>query len=997
VIPVINSASHKWSRPKGEKGLLRERRVCRSGCGVEADAGKCNTPGFKLRTSPKVVRDLRGFLRLDLQRKNRRIVQSSLALAYGWRANCDVQMLIYESNPDCPDPGDVTRVTDYIVAYACKGVESLTEEREQTKSLILSAKEDAIGKQDVQRVARKALNRSLGEKLVSKQEAMVQLARLDLFLCSEMITSVSLSGYYKLGTAGEGSTTVLAKYARRDLSRETVQNQSLHSFFLDTEGWHDKQKKYTIPHFTGASCTPVYPPTTDYARAVLLTHQPWHRKFIVDDRDFLSEFWDFIQSPLCPSIVKVPFFQVYMRHLSKKSYVEPTSNAEGISYEEFSQDIPDDLALAVTLVSNLSGDAASDNEGYEFDYGVDHDWTQCRIKVTNMEPHDISQWLPEQVSEFRSQENSHGKQMTIPQKNDGTTYELKDLNDDQRDIAQYILQGVRDWICCSREKRMNDFNPVRLTVRGVAGSGKSTLIHTLSTAVKRMFSCDSVVCINGPTGCCAFSVGGKTIHSAWSIAPFQAKMIPSAEAMKKLFLRYSNLVLLMVDERSMISSSLLASLESYAKQTVHMGQNNKEPWGFTPVVVFFGDDGQLPPVEPGAFYAFDKKPTNMGNEKLKMRYRGEYLFLQLGRDVMQLKTSMRQDPSQLRFHRILRGLRAENSEDALSEVDIQYLHSFLLHPDNDRFTKLELQTISERSTWLFANKAPRDQRNLKKMYELHSALNPVVRIHGKPETTRILDSHFGEDSILRLLRCCIGCRVSICARNINPDWALFNGSIGIVIDIVFASGQSPHNRDLPLYILVDFDQYCGPRFHESLPETYVPIVPETIGCTRNCCRMTQIPLRLAFAKTIHTFQGANVGPMPPGSPPNMIQSIVVDPGNRGFEGNNPGLFYTLASRGTTLGDQSDNLSSALFFTGKNMNPDRIRSITTGSNGHKYTKILKRERWVNYLEKNTRQLSTTKGEQDALFTWIDTTRIPSDELLAIITSMTTRNRLSSKII
>jgi hypothetical protein len=988
--------SHHFCSPKGEKGLQRERRVCRSGCGVEADAGRCNTPGFKLRFSPKIVRDLRGFLRLDLPRKNRRIIQSSLLLAHGWRANCDVQMLIYESNPDCPDPGDITRVTDYIVAYACKGVESLSEEREQTKSLILSAKEDAIGKQDVQRVARKALNRSLGEKLVSKQEAMVQLARLDLFLCSEMITNVSLSGYYKLATDGEGKTTVLSKYAKRDLSRQNQQHQSLHSFFIDREGWHVKQKKFTIPHFTGASCTPVYPPTSEYARAVLLTHKPWHTKFIIDDRDFLFEFWEFIQSPHCPSIVKVPFFQVYMRHLTKKTYVEPTSNGEGISYEEFAQDIPEDLALAVKLVSNLSG-AATDNEGYEYDYGMDHDWTKCRINVPNMDPHVISQWLPEQVTNFRSQENSLGKQMTIPQKNDGKTYELEDLNDDQKDIAQYILQAIREWIRCSRENRMKDFKPVRLTVRGVAGSGKSTLIHTLSTAVKRMFSCDSVVCINGPTGCCAFSVGGKTIHSAWSIAPFQPRMTPSAESMKKLFLRYSKLVLLMVDERSMISSSLLAAFESYAKQTVHMGRNNKEPWGFTPVVVFFGDDGQLPPIEPGAFYAFDKKPANMGNEKLKMRYRGEHLFLQLGTDVMQLKTSKRQDPSQLRFHRILRGLRAEKEEDTLSEEDVRYLHSFLLHPDNDRFTKQELQMISERSTWLFANKAPRDQRNLKKMYELHSALNPVVRIHGKPETKRILDSHFGEDSILRVLRCCVGCRVSICARNINPDWALFNGSIGKVIDIVFAPGQSPHNRNLPLYILVDFDQYCGPRFHESLPKTYVPIVPETIGCTRNCCRMTQIPLRLAFAKTIHTFQGANVGPMPTGSPQNMIQSIVVDPGNRGFEGNNPGLFYTLASRGTTLGDQSNNLSSALFFTGKNMNPERIRNITKGSTGHKYTKILKRERWVKYLERNTHQISTTKKEQDELFTWIHTTRITSEELTVIITSMTTQKRLSSNIL
>ena len=72
-----------------------------------------------------------------------------------------------------------------------------------------------------------------------------------------------------------------------------------------------------------------------------------------------------------------------MRHLTKQSYVEPTSNGEGISYEEFAHDIPDDLALAVKLVSNLSG-AGTDNEGYEYDYGVDHDWTQCRINVPNM-------------------------------------------------------------------------------------------------------------------------------------------------------------------------------------------------------------------------------------------------------------------------------------------------------------------------------------------------------------------------------------------------------------------------------------------------------------------------------------------------------------------------------------------------------------------------------------------------------------------------------------
>jgi hypothetical protein len=44
--------------------------------------------------------------------------------------------------------------------------------------------------------------------------------------------------------------------------------------------------------------------------------------------------------------------------------------------------------------------------------------------------------------------------------------------------------------------------------------------------------------------------------------------------------------------------------------------------------MFFGDDGQLPPIETGAFYVFERKPSNMGMGKLNLRYRGEQLFLQ---------------------------------------------------------------------------------------------------------------------------------------------------------------------------------------------------------------------------------------------------------------------------------------------------------------------------------------------------------------------------------
>jgi hypothetical protein len=37
----------------------------------------------------------------------------------------------------CPDPDEIARVTDYIVAYACKGDKSIVEEKQQMKALIL--------------------------------------------------------------------------------------------------------------------------------------------------------------------------------------------------------------------------------------------------------------------------------------------------------------------------------------------------------------------------------------------------------------------------------------------------------------------------------------------------------------------------------------------------------------------------------------------------------------------------------------------------------------------------------------------------------------------------------------------------------------------------------------------------------------------------------------------------------------------------------------------
>ena len=82
----------------------RKRKVCRCGAGVEDMPNMCNTPGFPLRDEPKLVHNLRGFDRLELPQNHNRIVATSKWLVQGWRANCDIQILLFECDPIHPNP-----------------------------------------------------------------------------------------------------------------------------------------------------------------------------------------------------------------------------------------------------------------------------------------------------------------------------------------------------------------------------------------------------------------------------------------------------------------------------------------------------------------------------------------------------------------------------------------------------------------------------------------------------------------------------------------------------------------------------------------------------------------------------------------------------------------------------------------------------------------------------------------------------------------------------
>ena len=200
---------------------------------------------------------------------------------------------------------------------------------------------------------------------------------------------------------------------------------------------------------------------------------------------------------------------------------------------------------------------------------------------------------------------------------------------------------------------------------------------------------------------------------------------------------------------------------------------------------------------------------------------------------------------------------------------------------------------------------------------------------------------FHEENVPNGMQICIGALVCSKGRNFMPCWGLFNNSIGQVKEIVYRDGESPLNKNMPLYVLVEFFSYSGPAlFTDVDKKKWAPVPRVQSHCINGGGSMTYIPLMLSYGRTIHAAQGLSIGPVNDGQEENMIKGIIVTLGTQKFEGINPGLTYTAVSRATTIGDPDDIMSSAIYFEGAEMNVERLRRMNTNNEGKSVKRAMR---------------------------------------------------------
>jgi hypothetical protein len=131
-----------------------------------------------------------------------------------------------------------------------------------------------------------------------------------------------------------------------------------------------------------------------------------------------------------------------------------------------------------------------------------------------------------------------------------------------------------------------------------------------------MFDYNYVVHVVAPTGMAAFNVLGVTLHRFAGLYWRNMKKGITNSTIEKLQKKLQKTVVILMDERSMLSKIILDLVEQAVARSAHECGYSGEDWGGIALMILFGDDYQLLSIGNGGATTIPQLNKNIGTKGL---------------------------------------------------------------------------------------------------------------------------------------------------------------------------------------------------------------------------------------------------------------------------------------------------------------------------------------------------------------------------------------------
>ena len=88
------------------------------------------------------------------------------------------------------------------------------------------------------------------------------------------------------------------------------------------------------------------------------------------------------------------------------------------------------------------------------------------------------EWLYHTVKTI---EEDFDNKLHIPKRDDGKPFNTTNLYPDQKQVVGKVMDKLLEWLTCDD---LGNFKPLRMTINGAGGSGKSVVINTIVSLMR---------------------------------------------------------------------------------------------------------------------------------------------------------------------------------------------------------------------------------------------------------------------------------------------------------------------------------------------------------------------------------------------------------------------------------------------------------------------------------------------------------------------------------